>query len=51
MEVRRVWAWVRLSGILLSALAVTGCNTVEGIGRDVESLGDAIEDAADDADD
>lgn len=28
-------------------LAISGCNTVEGVGRDVERLGDAIEDKAD----
>ena len=27
--------------------AISGCNTVEGVGRDVENLGDAIEDKAD----
>jgi predicted small secreted protein len=28
-----------------------GCNTTEGAGRDIEAAGDAIEDAADDAND
>lgn len=28
---------------------LAGCNTIEGVGRDVERLGDAIEDEADDA--
>lgn len=31
----------------LSAFMLTACNTTEGFGRDVESTGDAIEDAAD----
>jgi predicted small secreted protein len=30
-----------------SFFAISGCNTVEGVGRDVENLGDAIEDKAD----
>jgi predicted small secreted protein len=37
-----------LGAILFSAFAV-GCETVEGVGQDVEELGDEIEDAADDA--
>ena len=28
------------------ALALTGCNTIVGAGRDIESAGDAIEDTA-----
>ena len=27
-------------------LAVTGCNTIEGVGRDVSSAGKAVSDAA-----
>ena len=37
---------------LMSAAALTamsGCNTVEGVGRDLERAGDAIQDEADDA--
>lgn len=36
--------------LLLAMLmgATTACNTIEGAGRDVESVGGAIEDAADD---
>lgn len=37
---------------LLAAILLAGflgaCNTVEGVGEDIEDLGDAIEDAADD---
>jgi predicted small secreted protein len=39
---------------LLSAAALTmlsACNTVEGVGRDVERAGNAIQDEADDAQD
>jgi len=32
-------------------LALSGCNTTEGVGEDIEAAGDAIEDAADDAND
>jgi predicted small secreted protein len=31
--------------------ALTGCNTTEGFGEDVEELGDSIDDAAEDAND
>ena len=44
-----------LISLLLSAAGVTtlgamlsACNTVEGVGRDVERAGDAIQDQADD---
>ena len=30
---------------LLAALLVTGCNTVKGVGRDIESVGQAGSDA------
>lgn len=32
-------------------LALAACNTTEGVGRDISAAGDAIEDAADDAND
>ncbi len=33
-------------GVLLIALAVSGCNTMRGIGRDVSSAGSGIQRAA-----
>ncbi|MGJ8636455.1 MAG: entericidin A/B family lipoprotein [Phycisphaerales bacterium] len=38
---------------MLAGIGVTlsACNTVEGVGRDVESAGDSIADTADDAKD
>lgn len=35
--------------LLLSALALSACNTVEGVGKDVKSGGKAIENTAQDA--
>ena len=32
--------------ILLAALALAGCNTVEGVGKDIKKGGEAIEKAA-----
>ena len=33
--------------LLIGSLMVAACNTVEGAGRDVQSAGKAVEDAAD----
>lgn len=33
--------------VAFSTVALTGCNTVEGAGEDIESTGDAIQDSAD----
>lgn len=41
--------WIALLGLLGALLA--GCNTMEGLGRDVQSGGEAIEDGADDVQD
>lgn len=32
--------------VLLGGLAVAACNTVEGAGEDVQSVGETVEDAA-----
>jgi predicted small secreted protein len=37
---------VMLSSLLGFALALAGCNTVEGMGKDVKATGQAIEKAA-----
>jgi predicted small secreted protein len=36
----------RLIALLLIAFAVAGCNTVEGMGKDISKGGDAVQDAA-----
>lgn len=48
----------KLLGVLLPLTSAAGmtlflsaCNTVEGVGRDLERAGDAIQDQADDAQD
>jgi predicted small secreted protein len=40
-----------ITAVLLAAMmvAVTGCNTVEGAGKDVKATGQAVENAAKDA--
>lgn len=35
--------------LIASGLALSACNTVEGIGRDVSSAGDTVANTADDA--
>lgn len=32
--------------LLVGSLALAGCNTVEGLGKDVESAGETVKDAA-----
>jgi predicted small secreted protein len=36
------------AGLTMLTALCTGCNTVEGVGRDLERAGDAIQDEADD---
>ena len=39
---------MRILTVLIGAtLLLTACNTVRGIGRDVQSVGDTVEDSAD----
>lgn len=40
-------ALATIAFIATSGFSLAGCNTVEGVGRDIEGAGDAIEDAAD----
>jgi predicted small secreted protein len=40
--------WAALVMVLLG-LTVSGCNTTEGFGKDVQSTGEAIEDTAEEA--
>jgi predicted small secreted protein len=41
-----VSALIATFNIIAIALLLSGCNTFEGIGRDIEAAGDKIEDAA-----
>jgi len=41
--VRKIFALALVAG----GLMVSACNTVEGAGRDVQSAGEAVQDAAD----
>jgi predicted small secreted protein len=42
---RRSFLW-SLGAMVVSAAVLGACNTVEGVGRDIENAGDAIEDKA-----
>jgi len=44
---RKIAALLSLAGFAISVLAMTGCNTVEGMGKDLKAGGQAIEKAAD----
>jgi predicted small secreted protein len=46
MMIKKVLLVLALTGILFGAF---GCNTVEGIGRDISALGTALADTAHDA--
>lgn len=35
-----------VAACLLGLFALSGCNTIEGLGRDIEAGGEALEDAA-----
>jgi len=38
-----------LSALSLPAAALTGCNTTKGVGKDVENVGEEIQEEADEA--
>lgn len=38
--------WMVLVILGVSMLAASGCNTIEGFGKDVEAVGEALQDAA-----
>ncbi len=40
-----------ITAIAISASVLSGCNTTEGVGKDVKNLGASVEDAAQDAND
>lgn len=42
-------SFLALAGVAVFSTFAVGCETVEGIGEDVEELGDEIEDEANDA--
>lgn len=49
MNVANPKAFLSLLGVLLFAGFAVGCETVEGVGEDIEELGEEIEDEANDA--
>ena len=44
---RKTLGLLSLAALVIAALAMTGCNTVEGMGKDLKAGGQAIEKAAD----
>jgi predicted small secreted protein len=51
MSDTRRMAWMLGALGAVWAAALTGCNTVEGVGEDVESAGEGISEAADETQD
>jgi len=41
-----MWKTVLSIAALLAAICLAGCNTMEGVGEDVEAAGSGIEEAA-----
>ena len=39
--------WLAVWAVVLGVLGLTGCNTMEGFGKDFGKLGDKIENSAD----
>ncbi len=44
---KKIVALLSFVGFAVAAVAMTACNTVEGVGKDVKATGQAIEKAAD----
>ncbi len=42
-------SWVLVAGMLTAMSLLSACNTMSGLGKDVEAAGDAVSDTADDA--
>lgn len=36
----------KMFALMLAALALAGCNTVQGVGKDVKKVGEVVENAA-----
>lgn len=36
-----------LAGILIAVIGLAGCNTVQGVGKDIERGGERLQDSAD----
>jgi predicted small secreted protein len=53
MKSLQTMRWIQfallLSALALPTAALTGCNTSKGFGKDVESVGEEIQDEADEA--
>jgi predicted small secreted protein len=45
--IRKITGFAMVAALFVGGIAVGGCNTMEGAGKDIERAGDKIEDAAD----
>ena len=46
---RLILAALGVVSLGLSGVAMTGCNTTEGVGEDIEAVGESIDETAEDA--
>ena len=43
---KNAFKWTGMAIVTLAAMSATACNTIQGAGADIESAGEAIEEAA-----
>ena len=43
---KNAFKWAGMAIVTVAAMSATACNTIQGAGQDIESAGDAIEEAA-----
>ncbi len=43
---KNAFKWAGMAVVTLAAMSATACNTIQGAGQDIESTGEAIENAA-----
>lgn len=43
---KNAFKWVGMAIVTAAAMSATACNTIQGAGQDIESTGEAIEEAA-----
>lgn len=43
---KKAFKWVGVAIVTVSAMSASACNTIQGAGQDIESTGEAIEEAA-----
>jgi len=42
---RLILPWCFMVGIITAAALLSGCNTIQGVGRDIQQIGESLDDA------